>query len=229
MDRVWLVALLALACTTLPDPPAPGTSQVFGDLRLLPHEGVTIGGGGSSYGDRRLGDVRLVDYSQPGFAVVYVSGAEPPAGLLELSIRESRVGPRIDPPEGAVGASGRIAVTNRTSADHLVSYPAASRVERLPAGERLELAVARPGEQSIFLLSAPEVAATVFAAPGPFTPVSTSGRFALTDLAPGETELRVWHPRFPPAMRRVDLRPDAQLRIDFELGVGRSDDDGHAH
>lgn len=217
-----LAAPVALACASLPDPPAPGRSEAWGSLRLVPREGVTVGGhGGSAYGDRRLRDVQFVDYSHPGFAIVYVAAADPPAGELELSIRDSRVGAHIEPAEGAVGAAGRVAVRNQTGVVHVVSYPAAGRVQRIGPGEQAEFDVPREGEQGLFVLDLPGVSATVFASPGPYSVVSPSGRFTLTDLEPGDTELRVWHPRFPPAVRRVHLPADAQVRVDFEIGVGR--------
>lgn len=227
MHRALLAAVLALACAGVPDPPAPGTGQAWGALRLVPREGVQTGGGGA-YGDRRLRDVELVDYTRPGFAVVYVRGETPPAGRLELAIRESRIGTEIRPAEGAVGAAGRLVVRNETDTSHVVSYPAAGLVRRLAPGERAELEVPRPGEQGLYVLDAPDVAATVFAAPGPYSVVTPAGRFTLSDLPPGPTELHAWHPRFPPAVRRVDLAPDAQLRVDLEIGVGRGEDGSHA-
>jgi len=227
MRSSFVVALLLLACAGVPEPPAPGSAQVWGQLRLVPREGVTPGGrGGGSYGDRRLRDVEFVDYTQPGFAVVYVQDEEPPGGLLELSIRSSRVGTRIEPSRGAVGAGGRIRVRNTTPEPHVFSYPAAGVVQRFQPGESAELRVARTGEQGLFLIDVPDSGATVFAAPGAFDVVSASGRFALTDLSPGQRVLRVWHPRFPPASRRVELAPDASLELDLELRVGQK---GHAH
>lgn len=223
----FVVALLLLACAGVPDPPEPGTAQVWGQLRLVPREGVTPGGpGGASYGDRRLRDVEFVDYARPGFAVVYVQDKEPPGGLLELSIRAFRAGTRLEPAHGAVGAGGRIVVRNASPDAHVFSYPAAGLVQRLQPGESAELRVARAGEQGLFVLDVPDPGATVFAAPGAFDVVSASGRFALRNLRPGHRELRVWHPRFPPAVRHVELAPNASLEVDLELGVGRK---GHAH
>ena len=63
MRSSFVAALVLLACAGVPDPPAPGTAQVWGHLRLVPREGVTpVGQGGASYGDRRLRDVEFVDY-----------------------------------------------------------------------------------------------------------------------------------------------------------------------
>lgn len=226
MRRSWIVLIVLLGCAGLPDPPAPGTAQVWGRVRLVPREGVTPGKPGSaSYGDRRLRDVEFVDYSQPGFAVVYVEDDDPPAGVLEVEIRSSRLGVRIEPALAAVGSAGRVALHNDTPEAHVFSYPAAGVVRPIEPGERLELGVARAGEQGLFLLDAADVGATVFAAPGAYSVVS-AGRFALRDLTPGPHALRVWHPRFPPALRHVELAPDASLEVDFEIGVGR---EGHAH
>jgi hypothetical protein len=170
--------------------------------------------------------VEFVDYARPGFAVVYVQDKEPPGGLLELSIRTFRVGTRIEPAHGALGAGGRIVVRNASPDAHVFSYPAAGLVRRLQPGESAELRVARAGEQGLFVLDVPDSGVTVFAAPGAFDVVSASGRFALMDLRPGHRELRVWHPRFPPAVRHVELAADASLEVDLEIGVGQ---EGHAH
>lgn len=230
MGRVFLAALVAFSCASPPALPAPGRSQAWGELRLVPREGVTVGGhAGAAYGDRRLRGVSFVDYTRPGFAVVYAASADPPAGTLELSIRESRVGTRIEPDVGAVGAAGRISVHNQTQDAHVLSYPAAGRVQRVAPGERVDLPIPRPGEQGIFVLDLPEAGARVFAAPGPYSVVSASGQYTLTDLEPGPAELRVWHPRFPPAAQAVELSPDARTRVDFEIGVGRSHGEAHAH
>jgi hypothetical protein len=236
MHRAWLAGLCALAwgalaCAGSPDAPAPGTSAAWGDLRIVPREGVHPAGGGSaSYGDRRLRDVEFVDYSHPGFAVVYVEQAQPPAGRLELAIRESRIGTEIAPAEGVVGAAGHLSLANETAAAHVISYPAAGLVRSLAPGERAELAVPRAGEQAVFLLDVPSVAVTVFAAPGAYSVVSSTGRFRLTDLPPGPTVVRAWHPRFPPAAHRIDLLADTEVRVDLEIGVGRGDDrEGAAH
>jgi hypothetical protein len=227
MRRWLLAAVLAAGCAAVPDAPAPGTGRVFGELRLVPREGVKPGGHGSaSYGDRRMSDVEFVDYSRPGFAVVYVVEEDLPGGELELTIRAARVGTRIEPALSAVGAGGRVLVRNESEAEHVLSYPAAGVIRRLEPGGRTEFAVPRAGEQGLFLLDVPEAGATLFAAPGPFAVASDSGRFALPNLRPGPRELRVWHPRFPPAAQAVDLAPDTSVRVDLELGVGR---EGHAH
>jgi len=225
----WPLALgMALACASAPAPPAPGTAQAFGVLRLVPPAGAEAGGGADAYGDRRLRDVEFVDYSKPGFAVVYVEDAEPPAGVLDLTLRTTRVGTRLDPSKAAVGAGGRVTVRNATDEAHVLSYPAAGVVHKLEPGQALELAVARAGEQGLYLLDVPDSEATLFAAPGSFSVVSAAGRFTLRDLRPGTRVLRVWHPRFPPARREVELAPDASLEVDFDLGTGRKQH-SHAH
>lgn len=213
-------AAAVLGCAGTPSPPAPGTGQLWGDLRLVPHEGVPAASGAGAYGDRRLRDVHLVDYSQPGFAVVYVDAETPPSGELTLRIRRSRVGVVVEPAEGAVGAAGRIVVENRSDASHVVSHPASGSVREVAAGERIELEIPGPGAQQLYLLDVPAATATIFAAPGPFVVVAPSGRFALSDLAPGPQTVHAWHPRLPPTSRRVDLAPDASVRVDLELGVG---------
>jgi hypothetical protein len=233
MHRAWLAAVCALACAGTADAPASGTGTVWGDLTLVPREGVHPGGASGSYGDRRLRDVEFVDYAHPGFAVVFVEQAPPPAVPLDLAIRESRIGTEIVPKDGVVGAAGRISVKNETGTAHVISYPAAGMVWSIEPGAQTEFAVPRAGEQGVFLLDVPSVSVTVFAAPGPFSVVSSTGRFRIAGLPPGETIVRAWHPRFPPASRRIDLAPDADVRVDLAIGVGRGDEAGegtpHAH
>jgi hypothetical protein len=214
-----IAALAALACAG--PALAPGKARVFGTLHLVPHEGAPHqSGGGGSYGSIRLRDAGLVDYSKPGFAVIYVAEDAKPGGSAEIEIRDTHVEPRLVPDALAIGEAGRITVVNASGAPHIVSYPAARLVKRLAAGERFEIAVPSAGEQGLFLLDVPDATATVFAAPGRFTVVSTSGEYELRDLEPGETVLRAWHPRFPPIAHPVELAPDTASRVDLQMGVG---------
>jgi hypothetical protein len=229
MARACLAVLLVcLACSAAPPAAAPGRSAAFGTLTLVPREGVSPGHAGSaSYGDRRMRDVRFVDYSTPGFAIVFVEAATAPAGAVQLAIESTRYGTRLAPEQAAVGAAGTLGVENRSADAHVLSYPAADLVVRLEPGERREIPVARAGEQGLFLLDVSDAASTVFAAPGPYSVVSSTGEFALRDLEPGARELRAWHPRFPPAVREVVLEPGAALRVDLEIGVGHGAGSGH--
>jgi len=223
LHRASITALLALClgCAGTPDSPAPGRSRVFGTLRLVPHEGVPhSAGGGGSYGSRRLADTELVDYSTPGFAVVYVDEGAQPGGTASIAVRDTLVEPRLEPSALAVGAGGRIVLENASRTSHIVSYPAARLVRRLEPGGRIEIPVPQAGEQGLFLLDVPDATATLFAAPGRHAVVSTSGAFVLDDLEPGAVEVRAWHPRFPPVRRQVELTADASLRVDLEMGVG---------
>lgn len=226
-QRARIAALVALAplaaclaCAGAPAAPAPGKARVFGTLRLVPHAGAPHqSGGGGSYGSIRLRDVGLVDYSTPGFAVVYVAENTQPGGSVSVAIRDTRVAPRLEPEHLAVGAGGRIAIQNASASAHILSYPAARLVRRLAPGERVEITAPQVGEQGIFLLDVPEAAATLFAAPGRFSVVSTSGDYELRDLEPGPVALRAWHPRFPPVTRHLDVAPDTSVRVDLEMGV----------
>ena len=86
-----LAAALLLACASAPPAPAPGRAGAFGYLKLVPREGVVPASGGShAYGDREFEGVAFVDYSKPGFAVVYADAAtaeHAPAGA------GNRIGP----------------------------------------------------------------------------------------------------------------------------------------
>lgn len=225
-----LAAALLCGCASAPTP-APGLAAAFGYLRLVPREGVTPASAGShSYGDRELEGVAFVDYSKPGFAVVYAEpqvagGAQRTGDRAALVIRAGAAHAVFDPPYAALGAGGEIAVANQSGESHVVSCPSAGLVRRLAPGESVAIPATTPGEWSVFLLDVAGEHARVFAAPGPYRVVSSSGRYELPDLRPGRAHLRAWHPRFPPTSAWVDLRAGASQRVDFELRVGERDQD----
>jgi hypothetical protein len=221
MAAVCVAAALA-ACASAPAA-APGRAAAWGYVRLVPHEGMPAASGGSaSYGDRRLADVALVDYSRPGFAVVYAEdGAPAPAGApVRLAIRDGALGPQLAPAHAALSAGGALEVANQSSAARLVSCPAAGLVRRLDPGASLTIPVSAPGEWPVYLLDAAGEPARVFAAPGRWTVASDAGRFELADLPPGRHRLVAWHPRFPPAAASVELAAGSAVRVDLELQVG---------
>jgi hypothetical protein len=232
--RVWpasacaLLAGIALAgCASGPAPPAAGRGAVWGYVRLIPRDGVPSRPSGSaSYGDRRLADVELVDYTRPGFAVVYAADAPASTGgdAVEIAVRDGNRGPRFEPAHAALSAPGALRVVNRSTGAHVVSCPAAGRVEALAPGASLTVEVARSGEWPVFLLDAPREQARVFAAPGTWTVTSDAGRFELRDLPPGPHRISVWHPRFPPASAPLDVAAGAAARLDLELRVDQREE-----
>jgi hypothetical protein len=215
-----------LACAGAPSLRDPGRSGVYGYLKLVPHEGVrpetTAGAPSGAYADRRYAGAELVDYSKPGFAVVYLEGpgSPGPAAPLALTIRSDGEGVRLEPSQGAVGVGGEIRVRNADDRPRVVSVPAAGVLRSLAPGELLAVDARSAGELEVFVPDAPDAFARVFAAPGPFAAVSDSGRYELLEVEPGRYALRAWHPRFPPAAEDVELSPGRVLRVDLELGVG---------
>jgi plastocyanin len=179
--------------------------------------------GGGAYGDRRLADVELVDYARPGFAVVWLDGAAQPAENARLAIRANEFETRLEPAWVAVGAGGTLDLVNTTREAHTVSCPSLGVVRKLEPGQSLALRVPNAGAHSLFLLDRPQVEGGVFAADGPFAVLTNTGRFELRDVAPGPARLHVWHPRFPPVERGVEVLADQTLRVDLEMGVGRGD------
>jgi hypothetical protein len=216
--------LAALACAGAPELSVPGRSGVWGYVRLVPHEGIAphdTAGASSGYGDRRYADAELVDYSKPGFAVVYLDGEPSGAGApVSVALRGGAAGLHFEPEGAVVAVGGRIVLENRSGEAHVVSCPAAGVLRRLDDGESLAIPAERAGELELFAPDGPDARARVFAAPGPFTAVSEAGRYALVDVEPGARTLHAWHSRFPPAARRVELAPGAVARVDLELGVG---------
>jgi len=228
--RGWLAAALVAACAGAPPPPVAGTGTLYGDVRLTPRQGVTPpppARSGGGYDDPRLRGARLVDYSRPGFVVVYLEGAATRAGGADLAIRSTTTGVRLEPAGVALAAGGTLVLTNRTRAAHVVSLPSARVVERIAPGERLEVALPEPGAHPVFLLDH-DSEAVAFAAPGPFAEVDSAGAWQLRDLPPGAATLRTFHPRFPSAVRAVEIAAGERLRVDLEIGVDRGGEGEHA-
>jgi hypothetical protein len=221
-SRIVISLFLALsACAPRPQLPAPGTGTILGEVRLVAPKGVKSGPAAKGgYADRRLRDVTFVDYQRPGFAVVYLDGAPSQKGQARLSIRSSRFGARLEPKHAAVGVGGHLVIVNESPEAHVVSCPSAGILRRIGAGEELEIATTRPGAQSAFLVDVPDAGTQIFVAPGPYTAISKRGRFELRDVSPGPGTIRVWHPRFPPAARDVEVAPGRILRVDMEMRVG---------
>ena len=214
------VALWAvLACAPAPPAVEPGTGSLWGELTLVPRQGVVLPGAADpSYGDPRLADARLVDYSRPGFAVVYLDSPISRAAA-RISIRSTTLGQRLEPERAVVGAGGSIEVSNQSDAEQIVSCPKLQVLRRLAPGESLELTQLVPGELHLHLLGADPRSATVFASPGPFAVVGPDAHWRISGLAPGRATLRVWHARFPPLAREIEVRAGAVERIDLALGV----------
>lgn len=216
---------LLLACVAAPKLRDPSRSGVYGYLRLVPHEGAagpaTAGAPSGAYADRRYEGADLVDYSRPGFAVVYLDAAEPPAAPpLHLAIRKGAQGAVLEPGHGVVGVGGEVVVENRDTVPRVVTVPAAGVLRAIAPGDALSVTAREAGLLEIFVPDAPAAETRVFVAPGPFAEVKDSGRFELLEIEPGAHQLRTWHPRFPPSARAVELAPGRVTRVDLEIGVG---------
>jgi hypothetical protein len=226
---VLVTALLAFGCATAPAAD-PDSTVLWGYLRLVPKSGSQASGG--SYGDRRVADVKRVDYSQIQFAVVYVPSAGNAAPEpAELVIRGSEAGSRIDPRYAATSPAAGIRVSNATSFAHIVSVPSAARLERLAAGESVLIPQLSPGEASVHLLGVPDGEPTgpaqVWVSEGVIALVDSSGRYTLRGLDPGRHQVRAWHPRLPPSpVHSVELTRGAARRLDLEIGLDSLADAG---
>jgi hypothetical protein len=220
---VAAVALwVALACAPAAPEIGAGTGSLWGELVLQPRAGVVLPDpADASYGDPRLADVRLVDYSRPGFAVVYLDAPASRNGA-RLSIRATTLGQRLEPEHAALGAAGALEVSNRTAEEQIVSCPELRLVRRLAPGETLELSELVPGAMHVHLLGEQPSTALLFASPGPFAVVGDDASWRISGVAPGRATLRAWHPRFPPLAREVDVRAGRAQRLDLALGVSAS-------
>lgn len=223
LARVWVGAtLFALACVS-PPPPETDSTVVWGFVRLVPKAGAEAGGGG--YGDRRLADVRRVDYSEMKFAVVFapedaLEHAEP----ATLSIRVRGGSLRLDPPFAATSPGAGIRVTNESGTSQIVSIPESARVERLAPGETRSIDGLQPGELEVHLLgihtTRPPTPARIWVTEGPTAIADASGRYELRGLAPGPHVIRAWHPRLPPSpAHRLLLETGTVVRHDVEIGL----------
>lgn len=228
MRRVLqLAAAFALACASAPPAPAPGRATLVGTFRLVPHHGVKLpAGGAGGYADPRLRDARLVDYSRPGFAVVYLERGSASTGTARIAARASEFGTRLEPEHAALGADGVLTLANETAAPQVVSIPSLGVVRRLEPGEERAQRVAA-GAHDVFLLGV-DAQASVFAAPGPFARVAPSGHWELRDLEPGLARVRTWHPRFPAVAREIELVAGRTERLELEVGVDQIEGDTHA-
>lgn len=212
----------AAACVSpgMPPSPAAGKGTLWGHVRLVPREGVRLTGTGTgSYGDRRYRDVVPVDYSRPGFAVVYLEAFTAAEETVRLEIKDTPFGVQFRTKYAAVGTNGRIVLRNSDEKSHAVSCPTVDVLRRIGPGEELELPASSPGELPIFLPDVPGTEALVFISPGPHAVVSESGWWNLRDLEPGRGRLHAWHPRFPPAVREVEVIANLVQRLDLELRV----------
>lgn len=216
----WLALVAAATLALAAAAQQADSGGISGRLRLVPRAGVEAHQSSSAYGDRRLRGVTLVDYDTVDFAVVYVEEGPAPEDLVEIAVRETRLGPRFVPSRTAFGARGRILLRNETGVVRVVSQPAAARVVRLEPGGTAELEAPQPGSQQLHLLGSGDRTATIFAAPGPYDVVTRTGRFDIQGLAPGRITLAAWHPRFPKIRRPAEVAPGETLEIDVEMGVG---------
>jgi len=224
----WIAAGWFAACAPGLAAPAPGTANVAGTVRLVPHDGLPAHPESDAYGDRRLRGAQLVDYSKPGTSVVYLDLGTRPGGRAALAVEESLAGARLEPRFAVVGAGGEVAIENRTREEVVVSLPALAQVERIAPGTTLSVRADRPGPLEIYRLGADEPA-RVWVSPGPWVRPDSNGRFALTGLAPGRVTLRAWHPRLPSAAAAVELRAGQTATVNFEIGVGRGDSAHDSH
>lgn len=219
--RGWALVAVLSACAGPPGAPSPGHSTVWGYVRLVPLEGVQLpSGASSSYADRRLRDVEYVDYSSPGFAVVYLEGSPPPQGETRVSVQSTRFGTRLVPEQSVVGLGGSVVVVNQTSEAQIVSAPSWGLLQELQPGEETSIIVSESGAGSIHVMGQRVTDGFVFVAPGEFAVPSNNGRFEIPDVTPGRADLHAWHARFPPARRAVEAIADRLIRVDLELGVG---------
>lgn len=215
------VALL-VGCAATPEAD-PGSATIWGFVQLAPKADAPITGAG--YGDRRLANVKRVDYSHPRYAIVFVPDVpEVDFALVELAIRDSARGPRIEPRIASVSLNAGLRIRNETGRTQIVSAPDANHLGPIEPGAAQRIAPLVEGELAVHLLGRDQAdddaAAQIWVSPGRLVNVEPSGRYTLSGLPPGRHVVRAWHPRLPPtAPLAVELRAGEVRRIDLEIGV----------
>ena len=218
--NVCLAASVVLACAGPLHAPKPGHADLFGRVELLPRTGAPPSSETTAlYADRRYRDARLVDYSRPGFAVVYTDTSPALARTHVISILDSRFGTELQPSLSAMAVSDELRLRNETAEAHLVSCPADGELVTIEAGGEAVLRFARRGPRELVVLDRASARASVFVAPGPHAVVADSGTYELRDLAPGTHRVSVWHPRFPGQTQQVELVAGERTQVDLKLGV----------
>ncbi len=223
-----LVLAYSFGCAGTPEAD-PTSGTIWGYVRLSPK--ASQHNASSGYGDRRLAHVKRVDYSHPGFAVVFLSAEQAKTGPpVEFVIRDGPRGPRIDPDLASATTLSDIRIRNATQIDRLISVPAVGYFSRLKPGDSDRLDVIEEGELTLHLLGrnadGAGSKAKIWISTGPIVEIDATGRYTLRHLDRGQHELRAWHPRLPPtAPQTVDLERGDVRRIDIEIGVdaGRLD------
>lgn len=173
----------------------------------------------AGHDDPRLRHARRLDYTRPGFAVVYVETPPASPAEAELVIRDTPTGPAIQPRNAAIGAGSVLRVRNDSADTRVVSLPRNGVLERLEPGAAFEVRLLRGGASPLFLLDAPHVEALLFVAPGRFDVVAGDGSWELPSLPPGPARLVAWHPRLPRSELDVSVPEDARYEIALEVGV----------
>jgi len=221
-------ALLALAsispwlagCAGGPGEPAASTGTLWGQVRLVRNEGVTAANTEEPfYQDRALRDVQFVDYSRPGFAVLYLEDGSGGGEPAVLRIDGSRFGAKLRPRTAAVGPAGIVSIENADTSSHTVSCAQAQLLRTLAPGEQVTIQPSSPGPYEIFLLDAAGEETLVVVAPGSFAVTSERGSWELANLAPGPAVLHLWHPRFPAISRTLEVEADTISKVEIEIGV----------
>lgn len=214
-----LILVLGISGCVKPNTSMPGRASVRGVVQLVPREGVVPAPAGKgAYGDRSLRGVELLDYSRPGFAVVYTDG-DAPTDVVDIVIRETSHLTRLEPKQSVAGAAGSIRIHNETSEPHIVSDPIQGTLRTIKPNEVLVTDAPSAGFHAIHVIDRPGLQTGVFVAPGPYAVVSPRGRYELNDLEVGRRTIRAWHGQFPTVSHLVHLRSDRQTRLDIQLGV----------
>jgi hypothetical protein len=220
LNGLLLLCVALPGCVGAPGAPAANTGTLWGQVRLVRSEGVPAPNTADPfYGDRALRDVTFVDYSRPGFTVVYQEDGVEVGGNATLYVKGTRFEAMLGPRTSAIGPAGAITIENADSQPHSVSCAEAGLLRTLAPGEQVTFHPSNPGPHVIFLLDAPGQEALVFVAPGSYAVTSARGHWELGDLPPGRTVLHLWHPRFPGAPRELEVEADTITKVDMELGV----------
>ena len=155
MPRLVPLALIItmVACASAG---APDGTAIWGEVQLVPHADLRdVKAAANAYGDRRLRSADLVDYSRPGFSVVYldapVTSSSPPGDENEvaLSVRGGQIRARFEPSHLAMRMGSVIRLRNLDREPHVVSCPEAAVLQRVDPGQEVRLEFPKPGDYSL--------------------------------------------------------------------------------
>jgi plastocyanin len=178
--------------------------------------------GGVVEGRLRVG-LRGVELARVGEIVVFLEpadGAGSPAAPGPVQVIHQRDA-RFEPAFVVLVAGQTLELPNEDIIFHNVfsySKPNDFDLGILPRGSTRSVTFRYPGLVRLYCSIHESMSASVFVVPTPhFSRPGADGGFAIRDVPAGPWRLRVWSWRLPSALREIEVRPGAPLRVELDL------------